>query len=99
MRKGLLGISAIAAVGLHTAAVATDSAKSPSAHPASNRTVMTVPTLAPELRMPVFKARKSCIRETGSRLKSREADGCRRGLAGEEISGKELSRTNWKRLN
>jgi len=99
MRKGHTGVIAAIAIAMSGAAYATDAVTAePADLPPYEQTAITVPNPAPEFRMPVFKARKSCIRESGSRLRSRDEDGCRAGLAGKEISGKELNRTNWTGL-
>lgn len=98
MPKGYLGAVAIFAIGLQGSAFAAEPADAPSNQRAPDQTVITLPNQPPEFRMPVFKARKSCLRETGSRLQSRDPDGCRENLAGKEISGKALNRTNWRSL-
>lgn len=98
MRKGYVGVAAIFAISFQASAFAAEPADAASDPAEPAQTVITLPNQAPEFRMPVFKARKSCLRETGSRLRSRDPDGCRENIAGKEISGKALNRANWRSL-
>lgn len=60
---------------------------------------ITMPKPAMALSMPIAKSRKQCVRETGTRLISREPDGCLTGNAGTAITGSKLQRTNWQSIS